>query len=75
MIVDRVQTMPKDENTSTFPGGLVALQFPSKQEPVEMFFCEDTSAQDPDDLDSAVQVNFTHNLESGDECQLSISFD
>jgi hypothetical protein len=75
MIVDRVKVNPNEEDTSYFPGGLVALKFPSKQEPIQMFFVEDTTAQDPDDVDSAVQVNFTHNLESGDECRLSLSFD
>ena len=75
MIADRVQTMPKDEDTSTFPGGLVALQFPKKQDPVQMFFVEDTSLVDMNEFGSAVKVNFAHNLESGEECKLSISFD
>jgi hypothetical protein len=72
MIVDRVRT--PNEDTSTFPGGLVALKFPSKQEPIQMFFLVDTSAQDPAEVNSVVRVNFQHNLESGDQCQLSISW-
>ena len=30
---------------------------------------------DPAEIDSAVKFNFKHSLESGEECQLSISFD
>jgi hypothetical protein len=63
MIVDRMRT--PNEDTSNFPGGLVALQFSRKLEPVQMFFVADTSAQDPAEIDSAVRVNVKHTLESG----------